>query len=602
MTDAARPDTATRLQDLYRDVWRHARGARLQFLAALGLLGSSQALRLTTPWLAAQAINAIQTGGLGALRAAGVWIAAIVGVQVFGWALHGPARVMERSVGLRVRRSVADDLYVRLARAPLAWHERHHSGDVQHRVHQASTALGSFSQSQFVYLQNVINLVGPVLALTLLSRLTGLIAVVGFVATAVVILRFDLMLMHLAVRENQAERRYAARLLDFVGNVSAVASLRLQDATRRLLDTRLLAVFTPLRRTIVLNEWKWCSVDLLTLALTWGLVVLYATTRSPAAAGGTVLLGSLYMIHQYAQQASGVLAAMASNYQTLARTQADYASARPVREAPEPPVRQPALDPAWRTLALHGVSYAHAASGRDGVANVHLTLSRGERVALVGPSGSGKSTLLRVIAGLYEADRGHVEVDGIAVLGRREASDLSTLIPQEAEVFEATARENITLDVPTDDAAVRDAVHVGCFDDVVATLPLGLDTPLAERGANLSGGQRQRLALARGVLAARGHSLLLLDEPTSALDALTEQRVHERLEAAFQGATLVAAVHRLALLPRFDRVVFMDGGRVVDTGTVAYLAARQPTFARMLAGAGTGTGTGTGGEDDPVAA
>src|SRR5688572_19082541 len=187
---------------------------------------------------------------------------------------------MERTVGLRVRRGVAGDLYARLSRAPLAWHERHHSGDLQHRVHQASTALGSFSQSQFVYLQNVINLVGPVIALLALSATTGMIAMVGFVATAFVIVRFDLSLMQLAVRENQAERRYAARLLDFVGNVSAVASLRLQTATQRLLDTRLLAVFEPLRRTIVLNEWKWCSVDLLTLLLTWGLVVLYALTGS----------------------------------------------------------------------------------------------------------------------------------------------------------------------------------------------------------------------------------------------------------------------------------------------------------------------------------
>lgn len=594
MTDPVRPAAATRLVDLYRDIWSYAHGARLRFVAALSLLGSSQALRLATPWLAAQAINSIQAGGVDALPDAGTWIAAILGVQMLSWCLHGPARVMERSVALRVRRNVADDLYARLSRAPLAWHERHHSGDLQHRVHQASTALGSFAQSQFVYLQNVINLVGPVVALLVLSRLTGMIAIVGFVATAVVIVRFDQALMQLAVAENQAERRYVARLLDFVGNVSAVASLRLQAATRRLLDTRLLAVFTPLRRTIVLNEWKWCSVDLLTLMLTWGLVVLYALTRSPAVAGGTVLLGSLYMIHQYAQQASGVLGAMASNYQTLARAQADYGSAEPVRRAPEPPVRGPALDPAWRELVLHGLSYTHAASNRGGVDGVHLALRRGEKVALVGPSGSGKSTLLRVLAGLYEADRGHVEVDGVVQLGRREASDLATLIPQEAEVFEATLRENLTLDMPVDDAAVMRAVHIGALDEVLGTLPLGLETPLSERGANFSGGQRQRLALARGVLAAEGASLLLLDEPTSALDALTEQRVHERLEAAFADACIVSAVHRLSLLRRFDRVVFMDRGRVVDSGSLDELAARQPLFAAMLAGAG--------GEDDPIAA
>ncbi|MBC7942446.1 MAG: ATP-binding cassette domain-containing protein, partial [Chitinophagaceae bacterium] len=118
----------------------------------------------------------------------------------------------------------------------------------------------------------------------------------------------------------------------------------------------------------------------------------------------------------------------------------------------------------------------------------------------------------------------------------------------------------------------------------LAGLPQGLDTPLCERGFNLSGGQRQRLALARGVLAARGSSLLLLDEPTSALDPLIEQHVHAAIDHAFEGACIVASVHRLSLLPHFDRVVLMVAGRVVDVGTATELEVRQPLFAAMRRG------------------
>lgn len=588
MSHAAAPLIPTPLATLYRHVWAHARGARLRFVAALGLLGSSQLLKLGTPWIAAQAINSIQVGGRKGLPAAGGWIAAIVALQVGMWMLHGPARVMERSVALRVRRGVADALYQRLCHAPLAWHERHHSGDLQHRVHQASAALGSFTQSQFIYLQNFINIAGPLVALMLLSQLTGALALCGFVATAVMIVRFDRALMRLAARENQADRRYAARLLDFVGNISAVASLRLQEATRRLLDHRMLAIFEPLRRSIVLNEWKWCAVDLLMLGLTWGLVVVYAMTSTPsaaAAAGGTLMIGSLFMVYQYAQQASGVLGAMASNYQNLARTQTDFASADVIRDAPEPLERGPALPVDWKSIELHGLAFSHGQAERGGIQGIQLRLERGERIALVGPSGSGKSTLLRVMAGLYDADRGHVEVDGVAQLGRRHLADVATLIPQEAEVFEATMRENLAFDEEVADADLARAIHISALDAVLADLPRGLDTPMSERGFNLSGGQRQRLALARGVLAARGSSLLLLDEPTSALDALTEQLVHERLDAACPDACIVSAVHRMALLPHFDRVVFMVEGRIVDIGTPDELAARQPLFAAMRQGA-----------------
>ena len=586
----------TSLPALYRAVWDHAEGLRLRLVTALAMLGSSQLLKLAMPWMAAQAIDTLQTGGARGLHAAGAWIAAIVGLHLGVWTLHGPARVMERSVALEVRRRAADRLYAQLVSAPLAWHDGHHSGDLQHRVGQASGALGGFTQSQFIYLQNTINLVGPLCALLWLSPLAGLIAITGFLTIGTAIVRFDRALMRLALEENLAERRYVARLIDFVGNISAVASLRLQQATRRLLDARLVQVFAPLRRSIVLTEWKWCAVDLATMLLSWSLVVVYAWTQSAA---GVVLIGSLFMVWQYAQQAAGVLGSMAANYQALARTQADVASAEPIRTAPAPAAPPAPLPQGWQRITVQGLQFRHAGASRGGLHGVHLALDRGARIALVGPSGAGKSTLLRVLAGLYDAERGHVEVDGVAQLGRRHLGDLATLIPQEAEIFEATLRENITLAGDADEAALQAAVQASALDEVLAALPEGLATPMSERGFNLSGGQRQRLALARGVLAAQGSGVLLLDEPTSALDPVTEQRVHQRLAAAFPDACIVASVHRLGLLAHFDTVVLMADGGVLDIGTPDELRLRQPLFAAMLAGAGEGDDDGG---SEPIAA
>jgi ABC-type bacteriocin/lantibiotic exporter with double-glycine peptidase domain len=218
----------------------------------------------------------------------------------------------------------------------------------------------------------------------------------------------------------------------------------------------------------------------------------------------------------------------------------------------------------------------------------NLTLRRGERIALVGPSGSGKSTLLRMLAGLYEIQKGHYEVDGVARMGVRHLGTLATLIPQEAEVFEASVLDNITFGAPCDARGVDDALHASAFDAVLASLPDGLQTPITERGFNLSGGQRQRLALARGILAAKaggGSSIVMLDEPTSALDPVTEARIHRRMDSAFPDATIVASVHRMTLLAHFDRVVLMVGGRVVDSGSVADLLERQAHFRQLYQGA-----------------
>ena len=134
----------------------------------------------------------------------------------------------------------------------------------------------------------------------------------GYVVVACVIVRFDVVLMRLSVRENHAERHYAAGLLDVLGNIGSVLCLRLQPATHRMLAGRLHAVFAPLKRAIVINEAKWCAVDLLSVGLTWGLVTTFVWRSS--AAHDTVMIGALFMVYQYAQQAGEALVAVAREH------------------------------------------------------------------------------------------------------------------------------------------------------------------------------------------------------------------------------------------------------------------------------------------------
>jgi ABC-type multidrug transport system fused ATPase/permease subunit len=583
------------IRELYAALWHFAEGARGQLLAATALLAASQLIRLTLPYLAGQAINALQRDELGT---AGHWIAALAGVAVGAWVLHGPGRILERNVGVKVRETLADQLYARIAAAPLAWHDGHHSGELQHRVHQASRALSDFAQNQFIWLTNVVSIVGPLVALTLLSRGSGATAFVGYLLIGLIILRIDKALMRLARAENDADRRYVAALLDFIGNASTVIGLRLQGASRLLLRARMAAISVPLKRTVVLNEGKWFVVDMLGLVLTWGLVVIYVwQSRLP---GQAVLLGSVFMIYQYAQQAAGVVSSMAANFQFFARMHTDYGSAAPIWDAPTgpalttPPEEVPAhehidADTAWSHLTVSGVRWAYERQGapvegetvRSGLHDVSLTLKRGQRIALVGPSGGGKSTLLRLLAGLYAPQAGTLDFDGQTFEWGR-LRQIATLIPQETEVFEASVRENLSFGRPCSDERIEAALYASAFDEVLKANKSSLDSPLSERGFNLSGGQRQRLCLARGVLAAQGSSLLLLDEPTSALDPGTEARVLERIAAAFPEACVIASIHRLSLLDRFDTVLLMEAGRVLDIGPRNAVLARQPLLQRMV--------------------
>ena len=570
---------------LYRNVWRHAAGARLALVGSMLLLVASQLVKLGVPWCAAKAIDALQTGRPDMLANALAWVAGVLGAYVGSWMLHGPGRVLERTMGMRVRESLGDTLYARLAQAPLSWHESHHSSEMQQRAGQATGALYDFAQNQFVYLHSAVNFIGPLVALTLLSPGLGFAAFVGYMLLAVLSKRFDRALMRLTTREMDLERRYAAGMSDFLGHMGTVLSLRLQQATRMLLRKRMQASFEPLGKSISLTEWKWCMVDLVSTALTWSLVVGWVWIGSRHGGGAGVAIGAVFMVHQYASRTADVASAMAGQLQGLAHTRTNFESARPIFEAPSAP--EPVELPRdWQRIVVRDVSFRHAKAPLDSqpLAVAELVLRRGERIALVGGSGSGKSSLMRVLAGLYAAAHIEIEVDGVCQPGAIDLASLATLIPQEADVFEGTVRENLDFGTGIGALRLEDAVRGSAFGVVLDALDGGLEFPVAQRGSNLSGGQRQRLCMARGVLAASQSSIVFLDEPTSALDPVTEAEVHQRFGRTFPGACIVASVHRMGLLSYFDRVVLMDAGRLVDSGTVEELRERQPAFARMLEG------------------
>jgi ATP-binding cassette, subfamily B, bacterial len=575
--------------ELYREVWRLSTGKRGAIFLALSLLVAGQVVKLALPYLAAQAINAIQLAGPNYLRDASYYLLAVFGAYVLSWALHGPGRVIERKLAMHLREKLADELTDKLLKAPLAWHEKSHSGETTHRVLQSTHALYDFAQTQFIYVQNVVSLVGPIIALFILSKATGLAALIGYGFIAFVIIYIDQSMMRLAVVENDAERRYQAALVDTLGNIVSVFALRLEAATRKLLGSRLAVVFVPMKRYIVLNEGKWCAVDLLNAALWCSLVALYAVLTRAGVSGAAkpLLIGNVFMVYQYTQQAGGVISAIAAFYQMFTRHQADFASAGPIQEAgvdtsrltPAPPTVGELLKD-WSTIELSDLTFTHLRSHSEGpvLQNVHLQLRRGASLALVGESGSGKSTLMRALAGLYLPQHISISIDGRPVQDLRDLHDIATLIPQDAEIFEDTLRQNLTMGLDCPPWALDAAIEAARLKPLIESLPEGIDTVVVERGANFSGGQKQRIALARGLIAARDSSVLFLDEPTSNLDAKTEAVVHERIFHLFRDACVVSSVHRPHLLSRFDAVAFMEQGRIVDVGRVRDLEERHPGF------------------------
>jgi ATP-binding cassette, subfamily B, bacterial len=583
---------------LYRALWAHSTGFRGRLVTGMLLLASGQTILLAAPYLVGRAMNTLQVSGWAGLESAVMWLLAALGMSVCYWLLHGPGRMLERSVSMAVRRNLAILLLDHLLKLPLTWHEQNHSAASSHRIAQSSAALSSFAESQFLYMSIVLKIVGPIVALWLLHPYLGIVAAIGFFVVCAAIVAFERVMLRVNREINDKDRQFSAAVVDSLSNSTAIAAQRMSRRVIAMIVARIDAFVGPIKRSILISELKWCTVDLGTRILGCLLVIQYVwlTARGGVSvpAGQAVMLGSLFMVWEYTQQASSVISTAASNFQTFAKQHVDYRSADPIREAQsqfDDADRQPIAEP-WNRCEVHRVVFHHRVdrTTHPAIDHVSISLQRGRRYALIGASGSGKSTLMRILAGLYVADSISVALgEAAAVESPPEAAKVlrrcATLIPQEPELFVGSLVENLSLceSVSGPPAAkdFPDALRLAAVDEFVDPALEIANTQISERAGNWSGGQRARIALARGILAARGSSLVLLDEPTSSLDSKTEASVYENLFAEFADSCLIASVHRLHLLPRFDEIIVMSHGRVVAQGSAEALASTSSEYREL---------------------
>jgi ABC-type multidrug transport system fused ATPase/permease subunit len=510
-----------------------------------------------------------------------------MGVKFLQWCFHGPARIMERSLAFRLSRNFLQEKYHQVLHLPVKWQQDHHSGSTINRIRKAYEALREFFDRGFIYVYALGKFFVSVIAMLYFSPAYGGIAILLGFFTVFIIRTFDKPFIKALDEVNEKEHVVSATLFDSLSNIMTVITLRLEKSMETGLMNKVRLIFSPFRKSALINEWKWFCAEMLIVCIYATITIGYVYQHWEP--GKLFYVGSLVTLLAYVNQFTSVFQDIAWQYTEIVQFNTYVQTASVISEAyaqQHRADRPDALPEAWQTIDIRRLNFSYNESydttrRAQSLHDLHLTIRRGQRIALIGESGSGKSTLLALLRGLYIPEPGmDLTVDG-HVESLDQLNETVTLFPQEPEIFENTLAYNITLGLPFSDEEILQVCESAHFTEVIHQLPQGLQSDIREKGVNLSGGQKQRLALARGILAARDSDLVLLDEPTSSVDPRTEALIYDGLFKAFSDKAIISSIHRLHLLARFDYVYVLHQGSIIAEGSFEYLRDNNPAFQEM---------------------
>ena len=490
-------------------------------------------------------------------------------------------------LGERITADLRNAVYAHVVRQSPEFFETTQTGEVLSRLTTDTTLVQTVVGSSLsMGLRNMVMGVGA-LAMLVITNPRVMLPVMGMLALIVLP----------SVSVGRRVRRLSRASQDRVADASAIAaevlnaipvvqsytqqrreSARFEAATERAFDT-------AVRRTRVRSVLVAFIISATFGALLWG---LYQGTQ--AVLRGDITAGHLGQTVLYVIVLVSSVAVLSEVYGEVLRAAGaterlmELLHARSPVDEPARPVALPAAQGGSSVRFDHVTFHYPSRPAQAALRDFSLDVRPGETVALVGPSGAGKSTVLQLLLRFYDAQQGVVSVDGVPVnaVPLDELRGRIGIVPQDSTVFSASAMDNIRYGRPdAGDDEVFAAARAAFADEFIRALPEGYATHLGERGVRLSGGQRQRISIAREML--KNTPILLLDEATSALDAESERMVQAALEAAMRGRTTIVIAHRLATVLRADRIVVMEGGRILDEGTHAQLVARGGLYARLAA-------------------